>query len=95
VVKDSPTSDDVEGDYPTQESLMNSKTAICACIAMVAIAGCAQPMMKDDGMAKDGMMKKDMTMQECKDQMAMAKDGMAKDDAMMKKDAMCAEMMNK
>ena len=43
------------------------------------------------------MMKKEtMTMQECKDHMAMAKkDGMKKDDAMMKKDATCADMMKK
>jgi hypothetical protein len=35
-----------------------------------------------------------MTMQECKDHMAMAKkDGMKKDDASMKKDAACADMM--
>ena len=46
----------------------------------------------------DGMMKKEaaMTMQQCKDHMAMSKkDGMKKDDAMMKKDAMCADMMKK
>ena len=37
-----------------------------------------------------------MTMQECKDHMAMAKkDGMKKDDATMKKDALCADMMKK
>ena len=50
------------------------------------------------GMAKDGMMNKDamMTMQQCKDHMAMTpKDGMKKDDAMMKKDTMCADMMKK
>ena len=53
-------------------------------------------MMKDDGMAKDGMMMKSMTMQECKDHMAMSnKEGMKKDDAMMKKDTMCADMMKK
>lgn len=48
-------------------------------------------------MAKGDAMKKEMTMQECKDHMAMAaKDTMAKkDDAMMKKDAACAEMMKK
>ena len=32
-----------------------------------------------------------MTMQECKDHMAMQKPGMKKDDAMMKKDAMTDE----
>ena len=42
-------------------------------------------------------MKKEMSMQECKDHLAMAKkDTMAKkDDAMMKKDAACAEMVKK
>lgn len=45
----------------------------------------------DAAMAKDTM-----TMQQCKDHMAMAKkDGMKKDDAMMKKDSMCADMMKK
>ena len=47
--------------------------------------------------AKKEAMPKPMTMQECKDHMAaMAKNqGAKKDDAMMKKDAMCAEMMKK
>ena len=51
-----------------------------------------------DAMKKDEpMMKKDMTMQECKSHMAMEKkDGMKKDDAMMmKKHDMCADMMKK
>ena len=57
----------------------------------------ADDMKKAVGADADGMMKKDaMTMQQCKDHMAMAKkDGMKKDDAMMKKDAMCADMMKK
>ena len=48
-------------------------------------------------MAKGDTMKKEMSMQECKEYMATAaKDTMAKkDDAMMKKDAACAEMMKK
>ncbi len=74
------------------------KTWMCAGVAALAFSGCAQnTMMKDDGMAKDGMMKKEMSMQECKDHMAMAsKDGMMKkDEAMMKKDSMCADMMKK
>ena len=37
--------------------------------------------------------KSDMSMQQCKDHMAMAKPGMKKDDAMTKKDTMCADMM--
>ena len=44
---------------------------------------------KPDG-AKDTM-----TMQQCKDHMAMAKKDAKKDDAMMKKDSMCADMMKK
>src|SRR5258708_2940136 len=53
-------------------------------------------MKKGDTMAKDSMMKKDMTMQECKDHMAMSKkDGKKKDEMMIKKDAMCADMMKK
>jgi hypothetical protein len=75
------------------------KTLLSAFVVAAAFSGCAQDkmMMKDDGMAKDGMMKKEMSMQECKDHMAMQKDGatMKKDDAMMKKDTMCADMMKK
>jgi hypothetical protein len=74
-----------------------SKTLMCACIALSASASFAQDAMKkNDAMPKDGMAKKEMTMQDCKDHMAMAKkDGMKKDDAMMKKDTMCADMMKK
>jgi hypothetical protein len=66
-------------------------------MALVAAGAAAQdPMKKDGSMAKDGMPMKSMTMQECKDHMAMStKEGMKKDDAMMKKDAMCADMMKK
>jgi len=75
------------------------KTLLSAFVVAAALGGCAQDkmMMKDDGMAKDGMMKKEMSMQECKDQMAMKKDDamMKKDDAMTKQDTMCAEMMKK
>jgi hypothetical protein len=58
----------------------------------VAMAASHSEMKKPDAaMAKDSM-----TMQQCKDHMAMAKkDGMKKDDAMMKKDTMCADMMKK
>ena len=69
----------------------------CACLAQAAgTAAAADDMMKKpDAMAKDGM-SKPMTMQDCKDHMAMAKkDGMKKDDAMMKKDDACADMMKK
>ena len=67
-------------------------TFLATCIALTAGSAMAQDAMKKD----DPMMKKDMTMQECKDHMEMAKkDGMKKDDAMMKKDTMCAGMMKK
>ena len=65
-------------------------------LACVAIAGNAYA--ADDMKKADGMMKKEsaMTMQECKDHMAMAKkDGMKKDDAMMKKETACNDMMKK
>ena len=70
---------------------------ISTCMVMAAGSAFAQDAMKkDEPMAKGGMMKKEMTVQECKDHMAMAKkDGMKKDDAMMKKDTMCADMMKK
>ncbi len=67
---------------------------MCAC--MVAAGAAAAQDTKKDSMAKDSMMMKKMTMQECKDHMAMSqKAGTKKDDAMMKKDAMCADMMKK
>ena len=67
-------------------------TVLIASMTIAASAAFAADDMKHD----DAMMKKDMTMQKCKDHMAMAKkDGMKKDDAMMKKDMMCNEMMSK
>jgi hypothetical protein len=79
-----------------RRTLMNklSQLTFALCLAAAGSAAFAQ-----DAMKKDDMMKKDdtkMTMQECKDHMAMAKkDGMKKDDMMMKKDQMCADMMKK
>ena len=76
-------------------------TLICCASLTVASASAFAASHMEKGasapMAADGMMKKEMTMQECKDHMAMAKkDTMAKkDDAMMKKDAACEEMMKK
>ena len=65
---------------------------MCVGMALAASGAVAQDA-KKDAMAKDNMK---MTMQECKDHMAMAKkEGAKKDDAMMKKDAMCADMMKK
>jgi hypothetical protein len=68
-------------------------TVFCTLSLATGVAFAAAHMEKkaDGAMAKDTM-----TMQQCKDHMAMAKkDGMKKDDAMMKKDATCADMMKK
>ena len=75
-----------------------STVLLSSCISLASTVAFAQDAMKTpDGMAKEGMMKSDnMSMQQCKDHMAMPKkDGMKKDDAMMKKDTMCADMMKK
>ena len=74
-----------------------SKTLMCASIALAAGSSFAMDAVKkDEPMANQAVMKKHMTMQECKDHMAMAKkDGMNRDDAMMHSDAMCANMMKK
>jgi hypothetical protein len=70
---------------------LNTVLLSASLIVLVGTAAAADDMKKGDA-----MMKKDMTMQECKDHMAMAKkDGMKKDGAMMKKDTMCADMMKK
>ena len=84
---------------------MRTLVATLICCASLSVAGtgafAASHMEKEKGasapMAPGGTMKKDMSMQECKDHMAMAqRDTMAKkDDAMMKKDAACAEMVKK
>ena len=68
-------------------------TVLVACFALAGGAWAADDMKKADGtMKKEG----GMTLQQCKDHMAMSKtDGTKKDDAMMKKDAMCADMMKK
>ena len=67
---------------------------MCACMALAAGGVAAQDAMKKAPM-KDDMMSKPMTMQECKDHMAMVKKDGKKDAAMMKKDAMCKDMMDK
>ena len=67
-------------------------------ICLISTVAFAQDAMKTpDGMAKEGMMNSGaMTMQQCKDQMAMPKNGgIKKDDAAMKRDTMCAGMMKK
>jgi pentapeptide MXKDX repeat protein len=65
---------------------------MCACMALAAGGVAAQDAMKKAPM-KDDAMAKPMTMQECKDHMAMAKKDATKKDA--KKDAACADMMKK
>ena len=70
----------------------------------------AQDGTKTESMPRDGMMKKEMTTDDCKAHMAtmkkdgvmkdnagnvMNKDGSKRDEAMMKSDTMCMEMMNK
>ena len=63
---------------------------LSGCMALAAGATFAQDA------AKKAETDSAMTMQQCKDHMAMAhKDGAKKDDAMMKKDTMCADMMKK
>jgi hypothetical protein len=75
-----------------------STTLICAGFALAAAGAFAQDATKkNETMPKDGM-SKDMTMQECRDHMAMVKkDGaaMKKDEAMMKQEAKCVDMMKK
>ena len=64
---------------------------LSGCLALAAGASMAQ-----DATNKPMDSDKPMTMQQCKDHMAMMKkDGVKKDDAMMKKDTMCADMMKK
>jgi hypothetical protein len=70
-------------------------TVMCACMVLAASAGAQDPAKKTDAMTKDSTAPKSMTMQECKDHMAMTKDMAKKDDATMKKDTMCADMMKK
>ena len=69
---------------------MKALSMMTACLAVVAGSAFAMDDMKKDGMAKDPM-----TMQKCKDHMAMVKPGMKKDDVIMKKDTLCADMKKK
>ena len=66
-------------------------------IGMVLAVGSAsaEDSMKKDGMAKDSGTTMAMTMQQCKEHMAMSSAGAKKDDAQMKKDAMCSDLMKK
>ena len=71
----------------------------CIGLAFAGGAGAASHTEKGASapMAKPDAMKKEMSLQDCKDHMAMAaKDTMAKkDDAAMKKDAACADLVKK
>ena len=69
------------------------KTGIfCVGMALATGSAVAQDVKKDSMTAAD----KPMSMQECKDQMAMARtDAMKTDPTVMKKDATCADMMKK
>lgn len=69
-----------------------STAVMFACMTIAAGTASAADVMKPD----DAMMKKEMTLQQCKDHMTMSKkDGMKKDDASMKMDTMCKDMMAK
>jgi len=71
-------------------------TLLCASLCLAAGSTLAASHM-EKGASAPMAMTKEMSLQECKDHLAMAKkDTMAKkDDAMMKKDAACAEMVKK
>lgn len=74
---------------------MNRLSIVTMCMLMALSVGTVAAQEKKDSMAKDSMAKP-MTMQECKDHMAMQKtDAQKKDAAMMKKDQECADMMKK
>lgn len=70
---------------------MIATTVMLGCMAMAAGGVSAQDTMKKDTPAATGA----MTMQECKDYMAMAKKAGKKDAATVKKEAACTEMMKK
>jgi hypothetical protein len=88
-------------------------TLLCTAMAFSTAATFAQTSSTgsaNDATSKDGMMKKDMTTDDCKAHMAsmkkdgvmkdsagnvMNKDGTKRDETMMKQDTMCMDMMNK
>lgn len=77
---------------------MTKMTTTCLGLALVlaSFGASAQDAMKKDGMPKDSGTTMAMTMQQCKEHMAVSdKAGVKKDEAMMKKDTMCNELMNK
>ena len=75
-------------------------TLICASLSFAGASAFAASHTEKGAsapMAQGGTMKKEMSVQECRDYMALSrKDAMAKkDDAMTKKDAACEEMVKK
>ncbi len=66
----------------------------CACMALGAASVSAQESVKKDGPMPQGAMK-EMTMQECKDHMAMSKTMTPKSEEISKLDETCAAMMEK
>ncbi|WP_457102142.1 hypothetical protein [Microbacterium sp. P5_E9] len=64
-------------------------------LMLASISASAQDAAKKDGTPKDSGTTMVMTMQQCKQHMAISeKAGAKKDDAMVKKDTMCNELMN-
>lgn len=71
-------------------------TLLSGCLAFAVGGAFAQDAAKNDSMAKTGMTNNEMTLQQCKDHMAMSKKaGAERGDAMMAKDKTCADMMKK
>jgi hypothetical protein len=71
-------------------------TCLGIAIVLASVPASAQDPLKKDGAAKDPGTTMAMTMQQCKDHMALSeKAGMKKDSASMKKDAMCDDLMKK
>ncbi len=72
-----------------------SSALIAAGLALAAGVCSAQDApKKTEAMPKEGMMKKNMGMQDCRERMVMNKrDGMKSDDASKKHDKACADMM--
>ena len=72
-----------------------STALICAGLACTTGGVSAQePAKPVDPMHKEGMMKKNMGMQDCRERMVMNKrDGVKQDDASVKADKACADMM--
>lgn len=71
-------------------------TTLGLALVLASVGASAQDAVKKDGTPKDSGTTMVMTMQQCKEHMAMSeKAGVKKDDVMMKKDTMCADLMNK